>query len=383
MKKQPNDRRGQVIMRIASEPDAAWHWRYQPAQGAAQEGSLSPDAPTHNLPITDGNLILLLPAGRILLRQVSFDGKLRRNAPQPLLWQLEDFALGEIEQLHVTVLQQQDNRYWLAAVDKSHLKRWLSQLTAWGLQPRRALPDVLALPCSSATLLGNEWLVRSGDYQGFNAAESALPLLRLFPDILCHHRPVPSGVAWQPAAVEPPLALLAQGVVNSRCNMLHGEFAVRRPAAVASKRHRLPLALACCCLLSFIVEPLWSGLQARQQTERLQQQAAALYQRYFPTALPATQPRRQVAQRIADAQAALPQPGLLALLAHSSALLNALPPGELQTLDWDGKRLTLTLSTPEQRLQPLLARFAAESFSILTEPAPGQTTRLTLTRPES
>lgn len=381
MSKPPKDRPGQTIIRLPSTPGAPWRWRHQPAQGEAQEGSLPADAPAHNLPEANAELCLLLPAGLFLFRQVSFSGRQRRSALQALLWQLEDFTLGDVEQLHVTLLHQEGDSHWLAAVEKSVLRQGLARLNAWGLRPRRALPDVLALPAASAVKLDDEWLVRSGEHEGFTAAENELPLLQLCPNLLCHS-PLPPGLdAWQHGPLQAPLALLVQGAAHSRCNLLHAEFAFRS-SGVTGKLQRLTLALAVGYLLSFVADPLWSGWQAQRQTAQLQQQASRLYQHHFPDAPPPTQPRRQWAQRIADAETAQTQPGLLTLLAQSRPLLNALPPGATQALGWDGERLTLSLNTPEQQLQPLLARHASESLRTVTEPGTGQTSRLILTRSE-
>ncbi|BEM57036.1 type II secretion system protein L [Serratia marcescens] len=381
MKKPSKKPSGQTIMRIPGTPDAPWRWRYQPAQGEAQEGCLCADAPAHNLPDADADLSLLLPAGRVLFRQVAFTGRLRRRTPQALLWQLEDFTLGDVEQLHVTVLQRDSDNCHLAAVETALLQQWLARLNAWGLRPCRALPDALALPPNSAIKLDDEWLVHSGEQGGFTAAGDELPLLQLYPDLLCHSLRPPGLDTWRQGPLQAPLALLAQGAALSRCNLLHAQFAVRRDGRF-DKLHRLPLALAACYLLSFAAEPLWSGLQAQRQAAQLQQQAGLLYQHHFPAAPPPTQPRRQWAQRIAEEEAALQHPGLLPLLAQSRPLLNALPAGATQALSWDGERLTLSLNTPEQPLQPLLARYPSESLRAVTEPGTGQTSRLILTRNE-
>lgn len=301
MKKPSKKPSGQTIMRIPGTPDAPWRWRYQPAQGEAQEGCLCADAPAHNLPDADADLSLLLPAGRVLFRQVAFTGRLRRRTPQALLWQLEDFTLGDVEQLHVTVLQRDGDSCHLAAVETALLQQWLARLNAWGLRPCRALPDALALPPNSAIKLDDEWLVHSGEQGGFTAAGDELPLLQLYPDLLCHSLRPPGLDTWRQGPLQAPLALLAQGAALSRCNLLHAQFAVRRDGRF-DKLHRLPLALAACYLLSFAAEPLWSGLQAQSQAQRLQQQAAALYQQHFPAAPPlrsrtacwhSTSPRRR------------------------------------------------------------------------------------------
>lgn len=154
----------------------------------------------------------------------------------------------------MTLLHQEGDSHWLAAVEKSVLRQGLARLNAWGLQPCRALPDVLALPCASAIELDDEWLVRSGEHEGFTAAADELPLLQLYPDLTCHS-PQPSGLdAWHQGPLQAPLALLAQGAAENRCNLLHAEFAFRSSGAIG-KLQRLTLALAVGYLLSFVADP--------------------------------------------------------------------------------------------------------------------------------
>ncbi|HCK00062.1 MAG TPA: type II secretion system protein GspL [Serratia grimesii] len=370
----------QALIRIPSSPGQPWRWRYQPAEGEPQEGQLPDDSSEHNLPAGSAEITLLLPASHILFRQVNFSGKVRRSSQQALLWQLEDFTLSDIEQLHLTLLDRQGENYALAAVDKTQLKQWLAQLSAWGLQAQRALPDILALPAESAVMLDHEWLVRSSEHEGFLATEDELPLLTISRPMCCHSPRPHALTTWQQGELQAPLALLMQGTAQNHYNLLQGEFTQRRPRA-ASQRPYLPLVLAGCWLLSFLVEPLLAGWQAQRHTGHLQQQSVVFYRNYFADTPPPTQTRRQLAQRITERQAGLPQPGLLTLLAQNHALLNALP--EPQSLAWDGERLALTLPTPEAQLLPLLEQHRQTTVSMMTQPGADHTTLLTLARESS
>ncbi|HEY3983541.1 type II secretion system protein GspL [Cedecea sp.] len=368
-------RLAQILIRIPPEAGSPWRWRYHPTQGEPLEGEFSDSSLTHNLPADNVELILLLPATHVLFRQVNFSGKVRRHGPQALLWQLEDFTLSDIEQLHLTLLDRQGERYALAAVDKIRLKQWLTKLSTWGLRPQRALPDVLALPVGSAVMLGREWLIRNGEHEGFIAAEHELTLLPLPQPIVCHSPCPVACAAWLQGTQQAPLALLMQGATQCHCNLLQGEFAIRQDLPAVKWRY-LSLALAVCWLLSFVVEPLLAGWQAQRHTERLQQQGVAFYQRYFTDAPSPTQTRRQLTQHIAKLQAELPKPSLLALLAQSHNLLNALP--EPQALNWDGELLTLTLPISEAKLLPLLEQHRQTAVSLITRSDAADITLLTM-----
>lgn len=374
--------RGQIVLRAANRPDAEWHWRWQPAEGEAVEGSWPDDAPAHTLPDAEASLILLLPAGRMLFQTVQFHGRLKKGS-QALLWPLEAFTLGDVEQLHLTVLQREAEHYHLAALDKGWLHARLTRLRDWGLQPERALPDVLALPCAGALLLHGEWLVRSSAISGFSAGEQETALLQFSQDITAFSPCPPELSGWQQAEPQPPLALLMQGAMENGSNLLHGEFAPprRQRRLDISLSWRWPLLLGAACLLSLIAEPLLQGWQAQRQTALLQQQAGALYLQHFPAATAPAQPRQQLAQRLAERLAAQPQPGLLAVLAQSQPLLNAVA-GDLHSLSWDGQRLTLALTTPPAQLQPLLAKHRPPALAVLTEPGDALQTRLHLMRNE-
>ncbi|QBC03378.1 type II secretion system protein GspL [Enterobacter cloacae] len=370
--------RNQLFIRIAHDPNAPWHWCFQPEKGETKTGVLCPNASQHHLPETEAELTLLLPAGRILFRDITFPRRWRRPAPQVLLWQVEDFTLEEIEHLHASVIRQNGNHWSLAVINRALLKQWLATLERWSLRPSRAFADVLTLPPRSAVKLGNEWLVRCAENGGVTAADNDDLLLQRMHDITCLGTPPAVCNSWIQGENQAPMTLLIQGCKKLRGNLLTGDF-IPTPTATRSLPRRCVLALATCLLLSWIVVPFWLGLQARNHTVALLQQIQDFYQHHTGEPGPVSHPRKQLAKMLMAAEATHNQPTLLRLLSQSQPLLNALPADELKTLNWDGEQIQLILTRSEASLNNLLRQheLPAVRFTAISNDA--NTTTLIIT----
>ncbi|CFQ99336.1 putative general secretion pathway protein L [Yersinia frederiksenii] len=362
------------------------HWYYQPHQGTAQAGELADEAALPSLlPLAKtSQIILLLPAKNVLLTTVTFNGKYRRNQPQPLAWQLESICPGDVEQLHLTVIQQQGTRFSIAAIDKNQLQRWLDGLTQAGLTATRALPDVLALPSPNAgwvTACFNDiWLMRQSATQGFSANEEELGFIlgrySSLPMILSYSPRPANESTWMQKNEQSIWPLLTQGTQESTLNLLHGDIAP--PRSTKPRGNKLLGALAAIYLLTFAVQPALTGYRAQQQAEQLQQKTHQLYRQNFPNAAIPKQWVAGIAQQIDQREKDAIPSGLLTQLRAAMPVLQSLKDVKAQSMEWHEDALVLTFNLSEQALQARLPHQSPPPIQVTTHPMDLQNTQLTI-----
>ncbi|CAI1926251.1 Cholera toxin secretion protein epsL [Serratia quinivorans] len=326
---------------------------------------------------SESQLILLIPSKCVLFRSVTFNGRYSPRHQQALAWQLEPFCLGDVEQLHITLLQQQGENYALAAVEKTLMRQWLSDIKNAGLSPTLMMPDVLALPyCASGwscVQLGQRWLVRQTENSGFCADEESLAFIltqAVPPPTLHPFSPAPSIPGhWRDATECTPLALLSQGAELCKTNLLHSEFS--QPSTLAPRRLKRMIApLLFGYLLTYAVEPLVASYLARQHTAQLRQQTQQLYQHYFPGQTLEKPPQQQLPHQLEALEKNSPSPGLIALLATSQPLLQQLGTDKVSVLHWQNGALTFHINADENWLRQQTRAYPLEGTTIQVGSAP-------------
>jgi general secretion pathway protein L len=153
---------------------------------------------------------------------------------------VEDDIAQDVDELHFTLLNKSSKKAMISAVDRSWLERCLQQLRELDINVSKVLPDVLALPKSeqlTAASIGDQWLVRKGEYLGTCIEASWLEILRASSWVkegddylsLSAFSALPNlaldqDQTWQ--SVDSPLVmqLLTEGAIGSKVNLLTGEF---------------------------------------------------------------------------------------------------------------------------------------------------------------
>jgi len=340
-----------LTIRASHEAAAPMLWHFQAEGISTLQGELNEDAIPELLRehlTAASEIILLIPASRVLFHSLTLPGQPRRTALQPLLWQLEESSLSTADELHATLLQRDGDKFSLAAVDKSILKSWLVRLAQVGISPTKALPDVLALPLTeaggSAVLLDDQWLVRLSPMHGFSASAEQLPVLCQSTDtpaeIIAFGDALPNLAGWRASPCGPVMGLLADGARQSNVNLLSGPFARRPPA----RFHWRPLlAMWGIWLLTLTADPVLNGYRLHRQAEQLQQRLQQQTHQLLPELLPSAQPVKALSRHLHQLEERRPAPGLLAMLAENQPLLNKLPAAELSQMTWEADTQTLTL----------------------------------------
>lgn len=312
--------RGLLCFYFSGQARETLCWTYRSAGGESCHGDAA-DA----IPAAAGNRVwLAIPAERCLFSSVAGG----RMSAEALKWQLEDSALGDVGELHLTLLGRDARQNHLVAVNHASLRDAIDAVKRLGFTPQYALPDVLLLPRDSSLRLQKQWLVRTGLYCGVSVSVDDLPLLQ------AHDSSFSTWEQW-PASC----SLLGESSSIRLPSLLHGAFAPPVNWQRSVRRHLTALALACGCLL---LTPLYQAWQLKRETDAIHQQMLQRYQHYFPRQTPA-EPAAAFIQQLQRLEARQLPPGLLALLAESTALLEDLNETPLQTLEWDASQQRLRL----------------------------------------
>ncbi|EKN4146620.1 type II secretion system protein GspL [Yersinia enterocolitica] len=278
-------------------------------------------------------LIVLAPGGDVILRSLSFPGKINQRTHRALPFLLEDEIATEPENLHMVILAREKSLLHIAAIDREQMRQWLAWLKDAGVTPKCIIPDVLALPHRNdgrwtALQLGNEWLFRQEKWQGTAIDDGLLnewllshPELPLIQS--CSPTPDSADDHWQIELCPFPLQLLAENLPDKRIDLLQGEFA---PASVWRGRivsWRVPILLVTALIVMFILNQGVVYIQLVAEQQALQKQMNVLYRQIFPTEKKVINPYVQFNQHLAEASAASSNTNLLSMLSIFGALFDS------------------------------------------------------------
>ncbi|CAM3724043.1 type II secretion system protein GspL [Vibrio aquimaris] len=187
-------------------------------------------------------LILLVSTANLVLTQVDIPAGANRQLESMLPFLLEDDIAQDVDELHFTVLAKQDGKANVCGIDHSWLEAIIADFRELGLVVRKVIPDALALPVSeemglTAVEVDGQWLVKKGPYQAMSIEASWLCLLVQSEWVkqgddylpLQAFSPLPDldlgqDQDWQNASPKLVMQLLAEGAVQSKLNLLSGEF---------------------------------------------------------------------------------------------------------------------------------------------------------------
>jgi general secretion pathway protein L len=201
-------------------------------------------------------VIALIDSQDINLKCVDIPAGGARQLNTLLPFMFEDDIAQDTEAMHFSILHKSASNAWVAAIDKSILTSWMDEFSQHGIAINKVLPDVLALPepdDSVATLkVGSQWLLRKGKHLGMVVHQTMMPLMlhskwmsdanailteveagiesSSVPKVLvtsfskAESIDVPEFVDWDEQPAELPMALLAQGAIASKVNLLSGVF---------------------------------------------------------------------------------------------------------------------------------------------------------------
>ncbi|USD65181.1 type II secretion system protein GspL [Vibrio sp. SCSIO 43136] len=243
--------------------------------------------------------LLLLPTDKVLMREVEIPAGASRQFETMLPYLVEDDVAEDVDDLHFHVLSKASGKAWISAVNRSYFASVLESLAQANITPLRVMPDTLAMPWQpnsvSAIGLGQQWLFRDQQHHGFAVQENWLPLVDIVAEqesaseeapsvVINSYTPIPESKAqsWQLAPAELPMALLSQGAIASKVNLLSGEF---KPSSSWLKYWKVwrKVAVAAVLLVSVLGAKTWLEVNKAEQTAaQYRAESERIFRQVFP-----------------------------------------------------------------------------------------------------
>ncbi len=314
-------------------------------------------------------VIVLVPAERMLLTTVSVPTSNRQRQLQAVPYLLEDLLVEDVERLHFALGSYRNGEVAVAAVSREQMQAWLDRLSAAGIQTRIMIPDLLTLPRAEGewSVVAGERLswIRSGEQEGFccdtgnlailleqalaAAGEQRPQRLRLMecrregartapplPDLEWHITTCEDGV----------LSLFASGHRSSgdtSINLLQGRYSQRERLGKLWRPWRPAAALALALLL---VQAVAAGVEYRllaAEKQHLAEQVEGSFRAGFPEIKRLVNPRLQAERALKKLRGQGGGGGFLTLLADAGPVVAGVGDTALQGIGFKEGALVLDL----------------------------------------
>lgn len=344
---------------------------------------------------------VLLPGSDVLLREVVIPEGAARQFSSMLPFIVEDDLAQDVDDLHIVILKKTNKTAQVAIVEHQKMVNWVEQLSEAGIQTKRFLPDVLALPFhqdgTTMVELNQQWLLRFSEYQGAIAESEWLPMLleglvtnsaKSLSDteeaenedvegsksyVLHSYSPCEINVANTKHIEEAPelvMQLLAEGAFSSKVNLLSGKY---RPQSSWRKHWRIwqKVILAFGLVtVAFVAQHITEVQKLEQHSIALRTESERIFRDIFPgkRKIPTVSYlKSQMKNEEARLQGGSDGDDLLAWMAELAPYLAKVPQVKLQSLKFDGKRDELRLQASasdfpyfEKLTSELSAKFEVE-----------------------
>ena len=315
---------------------------------------------------------LLLPAGNMIFRHFTLPKKVASQTAA-FSWLAEETLIGEVDNLHWTVLHKKGADVDAVAIDTDLLRGWLARCQEAGLKVIQVLPDAWLLPVTAggSTLLAldDRYWLRLSPHVASEMEASLLPLLmqkKPDGDVCCYGEP-PAGVGvdllhpWQH-----PLVLIQPQWQSCRVTLLQGEFSPKAGKGSASKGIKIAMAATGLLSLGLLLGPrIAMAWMLVQQENRVQQEIVQVYQHHFPSMRQQTNIKYHFGQNMKKQHK-----GIFLQLDDLEQARQAVPALEISLLEYDAQQNALTLSVSAQS-QAALQSFVektGEHFDFTLQP---------------
>lgn len=315
---------------------------------------------------------LLLPASSMIFRHFTLPKKIASQATA-FSWMAEETLIGEVDNLHWTVLNKKGAEVDAVAIDADCLRGWLTRCQEAGLKVIQALPDAWLLPVtaggSTLVALDDGYWLRLSPHVAGEMEASLLPLLmqKAGEGDVCCYGDAPAGVdvdvghPWQH-----PLVLIQPQWHACRVTLLHGEFSAKAGSGKASKGIKAAIAAAGLLSLGLLLGPrVAMAWMLVQQENQVQQEILQVYQHHFPSMRQQTNIKYHFGQNMKKQTK-----GVFLQLEELEKARQSVPAMEIDLLEYDAQQNTLTLSVSAQNPTALqtFVNQAGENFDFTLQP---------------
>ena len=315
---------------------------------------------------------LLLPASSMIFRHFTLPKKVASQATA-FSWMAEETLIGEVDNLHWTVLNKKGAEVDAVAIDADLLRGWLSRCQEAGLKVIQVLPDAWLLPVTAggSTLVAQDdgyWL-RLSPHVASEMEASLLPLLmqKAGEGEVCCYGEAPAGVGVDIAQPwQHPLVLIQPQWQACRVNLLHGEFSLKAGNGRVAKSMKAAVAIAGLLSVGLLLGPrIAMAWMLVQQENQIQEEILQVYKHHFPSMRHQTNIKYHFGQNVKKQSK-----GIFLQLDELAAARQSVPTMEIDLLEYDAQQNTLTLSVSAQN-QPALQAFVnqtRENFDFTLQP---------------
>ena len=374
-----------LYIRLGSNANDAVHWLIFSDD---QEGIIASGELPHANALAElaekakqREVITFVPASDISLKSLKVPSKSAKAMRLAVPYMLEDELAQDVEDLFfaysdIKVANSEDNCF-VAVVEHAQLELWKTWLDNANILCKRMLPDVLAMPLAdeantgSAIVLGDQILIRQGQWQGITTDINIWPLIsESLSDAhieetdnssqeseevddtksanfsLNAYSALPESNAElviNPMPEELPLALLAASINSGsagKFNLLQGEFKSKEQRSPALTSWLWVAGIATFALLLNVGIKGAELVQLNSQQAQLEQQIINTYKKAFPKTkrVRISTLRSQLKQKLKEVGGSSGESSFLTILTQVQPALALVQDIKPQTLKFDGKR---------------------------------------------
>ncbi|WED21933.1 type II secretion system protein GspL [Vibrio sp. JC009] len=241
--------------------------------------------------------IIIPDSGDIVLSEVELPAGASKQLDTVLPYLMEDDIAQDVESLHFHVMKKAGQKAYVAVVERQYIKSLLDKFSKLGIEVKKVVPDVLALPVKekaiSAVQIDDTWLLRKAVYSGLVIEQEWLPQFfasdwrKAEESVLPVHSYTPApensdSQQWQQQEPELVMELLAKGAIASSENLLSGEF---KPQSSILKHLRVwkgAAVAACFLLVVALIQNVMQINQAEEQAKAYRAESERIFRAIFP-----------------------------------------------------------------------------------------------------
>ncbi|PWI32968.1 type II secretion system protein GspL [Vibrio albus] len=336
------------------------------------------------------SVVVLLDSCDVLLTEASIPAGASRQLDTMLPYLLEEDIAQDVDDLHFSVLKKSGGVAQVAAVEKRYLEQLLDDFAQAGMEVKRVMPDVYALPLQEAGItalqIGSQWLMRKSAFAGIVVEQEWLSLLldsdwcrqEDSPAMVYSYTPVPDLDEpylgrWQALEPEVVMVLLAKGAMASPVNLLTGGFKPQSSLLKHIRVWRKAALAACLFFIILLAQQMIEVHQAESLSNAYREESERIFRTVFPDRrkIPTVSYlKRQMNSEATRLGGGASQDSALSWLSELAASLANTKDVQFSTLRYDAQRGEIRVDVNMKDFQSfeVLRSQLAERFSVSQGP---------------
>ena len=239
-----------LFIRLGSQAESRIHWliKTNGQEDIIASGELPNAGELTQLTekSTTRDVVVFVPASDIAIKRLKVPGSSQRATRAAAPYMLEEMLAQDVEEMcfafSETKQDDQGHNCFVAALERKQLDTWLQWLAEAEIFSKVLIPDALALPVepkvSSAVMLGEQVLIRLGEWQVMSFEANAWPVVANYFQGLSEDSQVinaysalsevPADLTIEYLPEDLPLAILANNH-SRKFNLLQGAYLASKP----------------------------------------------------------------------------------------------------------------------------------------------------------